>query len=174
MHKNVLLGIGNILFCDDGIGVYVAQYLQKNYSFSPSIEIVDGGTLGINLMQYFAQYDNVLIIDTISLNDSAGSIFRLPSKELLGLSEYKNTAHEVEVIDMLQSAMLLDKQADVTIFGIIPEDINSVKIGLSLVLEKQFFSLLDSVIEDIQKLNIEVKKTNTISLKEIIKNSYNL
>ena len=144
-----VIGVGNILFCDDGIGVMVANFLKEHYKFSPSIDIIDGGTLGINLLNYFANYDRVIIIDTISIDDKVGSIYSIPSNEILGMDGYKNTAHEVEVVDMLRSATMLDKSADVEIIAIVPYDIESVKIGLSQELSIFFKPFVDTVLEKI-------------------------
>lgn len=167
-NKSIVIGIGNILFNDDGIGIIAIEYLKKNFEFTPELELLDGGTLGFNLAQYFLEYDNVLIIDTISANDKAGEIYKIPSSELLGGSSYKNTAHEVEVIQMLEACELYDKKAEVTILGIVPEDIISVKIGLSEVLENKFDILIKSIIKEIEKLEVISSRTNNFALREII------
>ena len=168
-NKNIVIGIGNLLFCDDGIGVIAIHYLKENFEFKPELELLDGGTLGFNLAEYFLDYDNVFIIDTISTDDKAGTIYTIPSDELLGLGTYKKTAHEVEVVQMLEACELYDKKANVTIFGIIPEDINSVKIGLSEILNNRFDILIETLISGIEKLDIKVTKKNDLALFDIIK-----
>ena len=96
--KNIVIGVGNMLFKDEGIGIYAAEYISQNYEFDDKdLEIIDGGTLGFKLMTYFQEYDNVIILDTVSIEDEVGSIYRLPSDVLLGLGTYRKTAHEVEL-----------------------------------------------------------------------------
>lgn len=168
MSKDIVIGIGNILFSDDGIGVFAARVLKEHYSFSKDIEILDGGTLGIGLVEYFSSYGNVLILDTISLDDEAGSIYSFPSKELLNLEGFKNTAHEVEVVDMLRSASLLENCADVKICAIVPKDIKTVSIGLSKGFEKFFTAYLDAVINEIKSLGVDVVKKSDYDLESII------
>jgi len=167
--KNIVIGIGNLLFCDDGIGVIAVKYLEKNYEFEPSLELLDGGTLGFNLAEYFLEYENVFIIDTISTDDEAGTIYKIPSDKLLGAGSYKKTAHEVEVVQMLEACELYDKKAKITIFGIVPKDITSVEIGLSEVLESKFDMLILSVIKEVKELGVKAIKKDDISLDEIIK-----
>jgi hydrogenase maturation protease len=167
--KNIVIGVGNLLFYDDGIGVIAIAYLKKNYKFEPEIELLDGGTLGFSIVDYFLNYDNVLIIDTISTNEVAGTIYKIPSGELLGSSRYKNTAHEVEVVQMLEACELYDNKAKITVFGIIPQDINSVKIGLSEVLESRFEMLIESVLEEIEVLGINVLRANNVLVDEVIR-----
>ena len=149
------------------MGVFAAKVLQQYYKFTPEIEIIDGGTLGIGLINYFSEYDNVIILDTISLDDEVGSIYNLAADELLDLGNIKNTAHEVEVVDMIKSSSLLDSPANITVCAIIPKDIHSVKIGLSVELEKNFDSFLNNAIKLIENLGIEVKKVEDFDLKII-------
>lgn len=168
MAKNIVIGVGNLLFCDDGVGVIAIHYLRENFEFTPELELLDGGTLGFNLAEYFLEYDNVFILDTISTDDKAGSIYKIPSNELLGAGAYKKTAHEVEVLQMLEACELYDKKANVTIFGIIPEDINSVKIGLSKTLAKSFDSFIQTITKELMELNIQSVKKDNISLESIV------
>jgi len=169
MAKNILIGIGNLLFCDDGVGVIATHYLRKNFEFQPELELLDGGTLGFNLAEYFLNYDNVFIIDTISTDDEAGTIFRFPSDELLGMGSYKKTAHEVEVIQMLEACQLHEKKANITILAIVPEDISSMKIGLSETLKSKFSILIKTIIESVDTLGIKGTRKNNFTLSEILK-----
>ena len=67
-----------MLFKDEGIGIYASEYIRQNYEFDDeTLEIIDGGTLGFKLMTYFQEYDNVIILDTVSIEDEVG-IYRLP------------------------------------------------------------------------------------------------
>ena len=90
--KNIVIGVGNMLFKDEGIGIYASEYIKQNYEFDDKeLEIIDGGTLGFKLMAYFQEYDNVIILDTVSIEDEVGGIYRLPSDVLLGLGDRKST-----------------------------------------------------------------------------------
>jgi hydrogenase maturation protease len=158
--KNIVIGVGNLLFKDEGVGILAAKYLEENYKFEGDIEIIDGGTLGFKLMTYFQEYDNVIILDTVSIEDKVGDIYRLPSDVLLGLGQYRKTAHEVEIVEMLEICSVLDKHAEVTIIGIIPEDIVSVQIGLTKTIEGKFMGLINQAITDIENLGIKVEKND--------------
>lgn len=175
--KNIVIGVGNLLFKDEGVGILASKYLQENYDFEGDIEIIDGGTLGFKLMTFFQEYDNVIILDTVSIEDEPGSIFRLPSDVLLGLGHYRKTAHEVEIVEMLEICSVLEKHAEVTIIGIIPEDIVSVKIGLTQTIEDKFMGLINQALDDISKLGIKyTQKKNPKTVAEVCKGligSYN-
>jgi hydrogenase maturation protease len=176
-NRNIVIGVGNMLFKDEGIGIYAAEYIKQNYKFDDeSLEIIDGGTLGFKLMTYFQEYDNVIILDTVSIEDTVGEIYRLPSEILLGLGNYRKTAHEVEIVEMLEIVSVLDSHADVTIIGIIPEDIISVGIGLTQTMENRFEEFILNGIKEIESLGIKAKKVNNILIPDIVKSmigSYN-
>jgi hydrogenase maturation protease len=175
--RNIVVGVGNMLFKDEGIGIYASEYIRQNYEFDDKdLEIIDGGTLGFKLMTYFQEYDNVIILDTVSIEDKAGEIFRLPSDVLLGLGNYRKTAHEVEIVEMLEIVSVLDSHANVTILGIIPEDIISVQIGLTDAMENRFEEFILNAIKEIESLGIKATKVNDISVPDIVKSmigSYN-
>jgi hydrogenase maturation protease len=175
--RNIVIGVGNMLFKDEGIGIYAAEYIKQNYKFDDeSLEIIDGGTLGFKLMTYFQEYDNVIILDTVSIEDTVGEIYRLPSEILLGLGNYRKTAHEVEIVEMLEIVSVLDSHADVTIIGIIPEDIISVGIGLTKTMENRFEEFILNGIKEIESLGIKATKVNNILIPDIVKSmigSYN-
>ena len=165
--KNIVVGVGNVLFKDEGVGIYASKFLQQNYEFDDSLEIIDGGTLGFKLMTYFQEYDNVIILDTVSVEDEPGSIYRLPSDVLLGMGQYRKTAHEVEIVEMLEICSVLDKHATVTILGIIPEDIESVEIGLTSTLEEKFEDFISQALQEIENIGVKIEKTDNKILKAV-------
>lgn len=176
MKKNIVVGVGNMLFKDEGVGIYASEYLKQNYEFDGDLEIIDGGTLGFKLMTYFQEYENVIILDTVSIEENAGEIYRLPSDVLLGMGNYRKTAHEVEIVEMLEIVSVLDSHAKVTILGIIPEDIISVGIGLTETIENRFEEFILNAVKEIESLGVKTKKVNNIAIPDIVKSmigSYN-
>lgn len=165
--RNIVIGVGNVLFKDEGVGIYASKYLAENYAFDGELEIIEGGTLGFKLMTFFQEYDNVIILDTVSIEDKAGEIFRLPSDVLLGLGNYRKTAHEVEIVEMLEICSVLDNHAQVTILGIIPEDIESVEIGLTSKIEDRFEEFILQAVKEIESIGIKVNKRDNKTIKNI-------
>jgi len=169
-NDTIIIGIGNILFKDEGVGIYAAKYLEENYDFSPDIDVIDGGTLGFKLMTYYQSYKKVIILDTVSIKDEAGSVYNLPADALMGLGSYRQTAHEVEVVEMLEICSMLEKKAEVNVIGIIPEDIESVDIDLTSTMKNRFNDLIDATLKELQNSSINVvQKKSLKTLDEIIK-----
>ena len=96
-----VLGIGNIILSDEGFGVRVAEFLEKKYSFPGSVQIVDGGTLGIELTQYVTGTQKLLVIDSINGGAAAGTRFRFQNEAVMEHFQDKLSAHEVGIQDVL-------------------------------------------------------------------------
>ena len=165
----IVLGIGNILQKDDGLGVYAAVYLKENYTFSENVEIIEGGVEGINLFSVFEENDDILILDTIELDDDPASIYLIPSCELGGHGLNSGGAHEIGVLQCMDMLELQGKPLpDATVLGMVPQHI-TFEIALSETVEKAFDSYIDTALNFLKRKGIEaVKKESVTSLKEII------
>ncbi|MDX9742565.1 MAG: HyaD/HybD family hydrogenase maturation endopeptidase [Arcobacteraceae bacterium] len=175
MQKIAIIGAGTVIYQDEGVGVYGARYIEENYDFTNfDVTIVDGGVLGFQLMTYYQEYDKVIILDTITMDDSVGSVYNLPSEELLGLGSYKQPAHEVEIVEMLEICSLLEKMAEVNIIGIVPKDIETVVVGLTPEMKENFPLFVKSALDELAKVGINpTKKEDEISLEAIIESYAN-
>lgn len=167
--KIAIVGAGTIIYEDEGIGVYAQKYIDENYTFNKEITLVDGGVLGFQLMTYYQEYDKVIILDTITMKDEVGSIYNLPASELLGLGSYKQTAHEIEIVEMLEICSMLEKMADVTIIGIVPKDIQTVHIGLTQDMKEKFSLFIQTALNELEKSGVKAtKKEKEVVLEKII------
>jgi hydrogenase maturation protease len=172
--RTAIVGAGTIIYQDEGIGVYAQKYIDKNYTFTSDVTLVDGGVLGFQLMTYYQEYDRVIILDTITMDDEVGSIYNLPSEEILGLGSYKQTAHEVEIVEMLEICSLLERMADVNIVGIVPKDIGSVHIGLTDEMKEKFDLFISTAMKELKDSGIEFSKNEKeVTLEEIIQSYSN-
>lgn len=153
---------------DEGVGPLAALLLKANYRFEPPLEVMDGATLGFKLLPYLQEYDHIIILDTVSIEDTPGSIYVLPRQALLDLGEYRKTAHEVEVVQMMEMASFLETPADVTVVGIIPEDIQSVAINLSATLRHHLDDFIQHTLKVIADLGFEGRQVHHYTLEEVI------
>jgi hydrogenase maturation protease len=79
----VVLGLGNILMEDEGIGVHAVNHLEENYRFKPEIEIVDGGTSGLDLLPFFGTEKSILLIDAVNFDMAPGTVGVLEDDDIL-------------------------------------------------------------------------------------------
>ncbi|UPT77905.1 HyaD/HybD family hydrogenase maturation endopeptidase [Sulfurovum sp. XGS-02] len=165
----VILGIGNVLQKDDGLGVYAASYLNENYIFSKEIQIINGGVEGIHLLNVFMENDHILILDSIDLNDDPSSIYAIPSEELSGHGLNSGGAHEIGVLQCLDMLELQGKPVPQTmVLGIIPFEV-TFDIALSKTITEAFESYIDVALQYLEKHGINhIKKETVVTLEEII------
>ena len=165
----VILGIGNILQKDDGLGVYASTYLKENYLFSEEIKVINGGVEGINLFSVFEENDNILVLDTIELNDTPASIYLIPSYELSGHGLNSGGAHEIGILQCIDMLELQGKPVPkTTILGIVPQNV-TFDIALSETLTNAFDGYIQTALNFLKKEGIEAeKKKHCLSLEEII------
>jgi len=164
-----ILGIGNVLQKDDGIGVYAATYLQQNFTFTPEVEIINGGVEGINLFSVAERSRELLILDSIHLNDEPGSIYLIPSHELGGHGLNSGGAHEIGVLQVLDMLELQGKPLPhATVLGIIPHHI-TFEMALSQTLTEAFEGYINVALKFLRDTGIEATpKEKKISLEEIV------
>ena len=108
--ENTVLGVGNIILSDEGFGVRVVEYLQKNFTFPDNVSLIDGGTLGIELTHFVEGTQRLLIIDSIDGGAEPGKIFHLHDDEIRKHFAKKISAHEVGIQDVLTMLELTDKK----------------------------------------------------------------
>lgn len=128
LYKNevTILGIGNIILRDEGFGVRVAEYLDKHYEFPESVQIVDGGTLGIELTQYVTGTEKLLVIDSINGGAEPGTTFRFHNDDVMEHFQDKLSAHEVGIQDVLGLLTVTGhKIPDVVVIGAQPYDVEA-------------------------------------------------
>ncbi len=169
MKKIGVAGVGNVLFKDEGIGVFIVKYLEENYQFKPEVDLIDAGTLGFGLMSYLHEYDHLIIVDTISVKDKPGSVYRLTPDQLSGLASYHQTAHEVEVLQMIELTPLTGKMANTIVIGIVPENICASEIGLTKTLEDiPFKTAVSQILKELENIGVSYKKVKDTPLKEVV------
>ena len=120
----LILGIGNILLKDEGIGVHVANKF-KDVPLPPDVEVMDGGTLGIDLLFHIEGRKKVIVIDTAKAGEPPGTMYRFTDRELSMKKDLLRTAHGIDFSDVVKTAQMLGNKPEVIVFiGIEPEDIS--------------------------------------------------
>lgn len=168
--KVALIGSGNAFFMDEGIGLYAGKYLKENFTYEPSLDIVDGGTLGFLLMPLLQEYEHVIIANTSSDDSKAvGTIEVMSGDELIANQGIKKTANEVEITEMLQICSMASHCAQTTMVSIVPEDIISVCVDVTPSLRSHWERYIDVIVEELARCGIQATRKNEImSLDEIL------
>ncbi len=139
-EKIAVMGIGNILMQDEGIGVHIIKELEK-YDFNPDIALIDGGNMGMDLLSFFDEHDKMIIVDAVDFEENPGFIDSIENDDILTLFTTKMSLHHLGLKDVLSYAKLLDQTPnDLCLIGIQPE-----KIELEMQLSKTINSKIDTL-----------------------------
>ncbi|MBL4903457.1 hydrogenase maturation protease [Desulfocapsa sp. AH-315-G09] len=154
-----VIGIGNTLLGDEGVGVHIVERLQRNYRFAPEIALIDGGCAGLNLYFILERYDPVIIIDALALHaGTPGSLHIISGDELTGKETDGCSAHSVgigDVLLLLRSLAALPK--DMVLVGIVPDSLD-FGFRLSPIISGQVQPMEDIILQQLHFRNIEVTK----------------
>ena len=148
----IVLGLGNVLLEDDGVGAAAVALLRERYVAPPGVLVLDGGTLGLALLPYIESADNLVLVDAIRTNEPAGSLVRLQGDEVGPAVATRLSPHQVGVTDLLDAARWLDRYPErVTLLGLVPDSMELV-VGLSSRVRPSLPMLVNSVVDEARAL----------------------
>ena len=145
IRDTVIIGIGNILLQDDGVGVHVIKQLE-NENLPPTIELVDGGTSTLDMLGYFLDYKKVIVIDCLRAGLKPGTIYKIKPDDIKNYQKENLSIHDVQILDVARMANMMNKCPEVVIFGIEPE-----KIAVDLEMTQTMYNKLPEIIYNIKK-----------------------
>jgi len=156
----LVLGLGNILLQDEGIGVRVIQRLQADYIFPDDVIALDGGTLGLDLLQYIEETPRIVIVDAVKAGKEPGTLIRLVNDEIPAFLGPKVSPHQIGLQDLLGLAKLRGHFPDeVILWGAQAEHL-APGLDLSPAISAQVEPLCACVIEELARWGINVKMKN--------------
>jgi hydrogenase maturation protease len=150
-----VIGLGNILLQDDAIGLHVIEAIKGRYKFEPQIDLLDGGTAGLDLLPVIEHYQKVLFVDAVDAGEPPGAIVIIEGDAIPSFLAAQVSVHHVGLSDLLFAARMADRlPAEVCLVGIQPE---SVDIGLDMtdILKESLDLLLMTVVKRLQKWGVE-------------------
>lgn len=175
--KIAILGIGNILFGDEGIGVHLSNLLKVNYEFTNknhSLDIIDGGTLAQGLIPLITSYDYIIMIDCINASDgNMGDVFFFDFNDVPNNLDWQGTAHEVEMLQTLKMIELLGDLPTIKIVAAIPEILESdTTFSLSQKIKDSSILMCDIVLKHLKELGFTIKQIDKKEIQEIANYSF--
>ena len=151
-EKRILvLGVGNILLRDEGVGVRVVERLQADYSFSPNVSLLDGGTLGIKLMEAISSSDVLIVVDAVLNGQPPGTFYRLTGEEVRKSVAFKYSLHQTDLLETLACCELVGNRPETVVLGIEPEDYSPWSDELTPTVKNRVPELAQVVLEEIRR-----------------------
>ena len=146
----VILGVGNLLLGDEGIGVHVAHALEETPSpGNVALEVLDGGTLP-DIVASVGEADKLIIVDAVQGGDEPGAIYRFRPEEIsLDNNEVFTSLHQINLLEELwMTERFGQKPKEVVIIGVEPEDM-SLGLELSAKLQERIPQIIEVVLEEV-------------------------
>ena len=148
----MVLGVGNLLFTDEGVGIHTVQTLLEQYEFSENVSIEDGGVLGINLLGIISEADELIVVDAIRNGGAPGTLHRLEGDDIPKRILAKNSLHQVDLLEALTLCQALDKVPETVIVGVEPEDIETLSLELTPPVQDKMGDLIAMVLKELDRL----------------------
>ena len=175
--KIIILGIGNIIFGDEGIGPHLANLIDEKYKFisdEHSVDVVDGGTLAQRLISIITEYDRVVLIDCVDVDDGEiGDVYSFDFDKVPNYITWQGSAHEVEMLRTLQMIEMMGELPPVKIVGVIPYVIGeNSTFEMTEELIKASVTMEKTIIDYIKSFDIEVEVKKDLKITDVSGTTY--
>jgi len=157
----MILGVGCILYSDEGFGVRVIEELQQQYRLPENVSVVDGGVLGVNLLGVISQPDHLIVVDAIYNHGNPGDLYRLTGEQIPARIRAKNSLHQVDFLEALTLCQALDKVPETVIVGIEPQDIETLSLDLTPVTKMKVDDVIQMILVELDRLGVSYEKGQT-------------
>ena len=156
-NKIAIIGIGNLLLMDEGIGVHTINELEK-YDLPNNVEMYDGGTGGFKLIDLMHNTKKVIFIDALETDKTPGTITVFKSKDVRSLyPKKKYSLHDTDLLEVINMTELLDNPPEIEIVGIQPKTIN-----YGMKLSKELADSMSNIVNTVRRRIEEVCSTPSI------------
>ena len=146
----LVLGLGNSIMTDDGFGVKVVNTLSSRYHFQGKIRLIDGGTLGLDLLPHLEDVESLLIIDALDMRDKPGQLFRIEGEDVPRAFASKLSVHQMGLQDLLAVAELQGHvPTKLVVWGVQPECIE-MGTDLTSTVESAVEPVVQKVLNELQ------------------------
>ncbi len=143
----LILGIGNILQKDDGVGVHIVQsLLERQASLPGNIGIMDGGTAGFDLIGEMSEWGKIVIVDALKASDKPGSVYRFKPEQARARTT-SVSLHEVGIMEVIREMRFLGHNPDIEFVGVVAEDVDTLEIGMSEAVRESIPRAIEVVLD---------------------------
>ncbi|NIR44745.1 MAG: hydrogenase maturation protease [Gemmatimonadetes bacterium] len=148
----LVLGLGNVLCGDDGLGVAAVERFRLRYRISEAVRALDGGTLGLALLSHIRSTDDVILVDAVGAAGPPGTFVRLEGDEVAPELQARLSCHQIGVADLLNALAVLDAYPRrLILLGLVPETLE-LGLALSPPIENRLAELVERIADEVRRL----------------------
>lgn len=146
--RTIVLGVGNELLSDEGVGVHVVHELQKR-NLPPEIEVMEGGTDGFGLLHIITDADRLIVIDSLKGGSEPGTIYKFNIEDAPSTSDlFKTSVHQIGILEVINLSDLIGKTPETTVIGVEPKSVSTGMI-LSDEVKKKIPRIIELIFEEL-------------------------
>jgi hydrogenase expression/formation protein len=154
----LVLGIGNLLLGDEAVGVRAVEALEARYRLADTVDVVDGGTAGMGLLDLIASRSAVIVVDAVKMDLDPGTVVRLEGERIPVGFRQRMSPHTLGLGDVLAVLTVLDQApAELVVIGVEPDNID-YGVGLSPVVTARLDTVVDAIVAELVRLGLPPKK----------------
>lgn len=154
--KLVVLGVGNTLLTDEGIGVRAVEALLRRYALPPAVSVIDGGTAGMELLESLEDLDKLIIVDCVRVGQPPATVIRRVDDEVPQFFRTKISPHQIGVSDVLAALQLRERfPKRLTLIGIQPKSLDT-GIELTPEVAATIPEVLAAVVDELRRAGVDV------------------
>ncbi len=159
MKKQVaLIGLGNILLCDEGVGVRTVEALRDEFDFSGELSLLDGGTLGLDLLPYLEGKEKVLFLDALEVKKKPGTITILEDDGIPAFFGPALSFHQIGLAEILLASQLMGIQpGSVSLIGIQPDKVET-GLNLSPTIQEKLDEYIQAILNKLCEWGIQAQR----------------
>lgn len=160
----LVLGLGNVLCGDDGVGVAAVARIQRRFRIPSAVAVEDGGTLGLALLARLQGVRDLILVDAVEIGAPAGTLVRLAGEAVGPAVRDRLSPHQVGVADLLEAARLIDVSPDrVVLLGVVPAT-TELGLGCTPAVRDAVPALVEAVVDELARLgHVLESKTDAAS-----------
>jgi len=151
-QRITILGVGNILLTDEGVGVRVVEHLNRYYLFGDNVRLVDGGVLGVGLMGVVSDCDVLIVVDAVQNQNPPGTLYRLEGEQVPRRVLAKQSMHQLDLPEVLALCEAIDVFPQVVVLGVEPQDISTMDVILTPAIAAKLEPLAGMVLAELDRL----------------------
>lgn len=154
----VILGVGNILLSDEGVGVRTVEFLKREYQLPPEVEVIDGGTSAMEMLDDLAYADHLIIVDAVRSGKPPGTLVRIAGEDVPVFFKTKLSPHQIGLSDVLATLVVTgEAPGGVTVIGVEPYSLATC-MALTPQIEALLPRVAEQVVTELRQLGIAAER----------------
>ncbi|MDH3253703.1 MAG: HyaD/HybD family hydrogenase maturation endopeptidase [Acidobacteriota bacterium] len=148
----LILGLGNVLCGDDGLGVAAVMELERRYRLPATVRALDGGTLGLALMSVFERSEDAILVDAVQVDRPPGSLVRIEGEAVAPAVRNRLSVHQIGVADLLEGLRLVDAYPPtLVLLGLVPQSLE-LTLESSPPVRRNLPKLVEGIAQEARRL----------------------